>query len=208
MESQLNSDVHMESKCTEKVVMESQLFSDVIMESKYEDIARSFAMTLLQSDFDSFGGISVSVDMPFGVSGLMNINRPAVLRTYYGMNYRIISPNIWERYSYGSTLTSGTLGMDPRKYSTKAMSAEMHDFGRVLQQYLLKHNRFNEFTDQLLKKDLNHCTILIYSTHIPNVNCKLSYHCDSKYSRSGKFLTTQNSQGIDTPVIVYSLGDP
>ena len=123
---------------TEKVVMESQLFSDVNMESKYEDIERSFALTLLQSNFDSIGGISVSVDMPFGVSGLMNISCHAVLRTYYGMNYRIISPNIWERYSYGSTLTSGTLGMDPRKYSTKAMSAEMNDFGMGLQQYLLK----------------------------------------------------------------------
>lgn len=188
--------------------MESGIFPDVNIEFKYEDVARSFAQKFLMSKFDSSGGITVSVDMPFGGSGLMNISRPEVLRTYYGMNYRYISPNILERYSYGCTLTNGTLSMDPRKYVTKAMSPEMHDFGHVLQHILLENYHGNDFTNKLLKKDLNHCTILIYSTHINNVNSKLSYHRDSKYSHHGKFRPSANSQGIDTPVIVYSLGDP
>ena len=56
--------------------------------------------------------------------------------------------------------------------------------------------------------ELNHCTVLIYNPHMTNVNCKLSYHCDSKYNHKGEFQSNKNTQGQNTPVIVYSMGDP
>lgn len=57
------------------------------------------------------------------------------------------------------------------------------------------------------KCDFNHCTILIYNGHSKNVNNKLSYHCDITYDHNGKFVCNKNSQGQDTPALVYSLGD-
>ena len=54
----------------------------------------------------------------------------------------------------------------------------------------------------------NHCKILVYNTHIQNINCNLSFHSDCKYNYKGQFKSNLNTQGENTPVIVYSMGDP
>ena len=48
----------------------------------------------------------------------------------------------------------------------------------------------------------------MYNSHIENVNCKLAFHCDCQYNYNGEFKSSHNTQGQNTPVIVYSLGDP
>ena len=65
--------------------------------------ARSLVVKLLLSVHDTEYGIVLSADMPFGQQGLMNISRPEVLRTYYGLNIEPINPTKWKRVTYGPT---------------------------------------------------------------------------------------------------------
>ena len=55
--------------------------------------------------------------------------------------------------------------------------------------------------------EFNHCTVLVYNAHSPSTNCKLTYHCDCEYDHNGHFKSNKNTQGENTPVIVYSMGD-
>ena len=129
------------------------------------------------------------------------------MRTYYGLNIEVINPTIYKRVTYGPTDITGCLAMDPRVYSTKEMSTEMFELGKQLKLFVKEKFEGQQKSSVIFDCEFNHCTILIYNVHSPNVNCKLSYHCDCEYDCSGHFKHTQNSQGENTPVIVYSLGD-
>ena len=86
--------------------------------------------------------------MPFGISGIMNMTRPAVLRTYFGRNIELISPTKWERVTYGSTDPHGTISMDPRRYNTKAMCEEMHYGGNILKEIAMNLNMILKYNNK------------------------------------------------------------
>ena len=69
------------------------------------------------------------------------IDRPAVLRTYYGKNVTSTSLDESIRYTYDSTEMSGTLSIDPRKYMTKPMCFDMHQIGVSLKVQALVYYR-------------------------------------------------------------------
>lgn len=187
--------------------MKSKSFHDVDIGAYNINLARSIMVKLLLSDFDTSDGIVITADMPFAQPNLMNISRPAVLRTYYGLDINCISPTQLERVTYGPTSLTGGLAIDPRVYSTKPMSKSMYEFGMVLKNYAREQFQRQKQTCEIFDCDLNHCTVLTYNAHSANINCKLSYHCDCIYDHNGEFITSRNSQGINTAVIVYSLGD-
>ena len=175
---------------------------------KQQIIARSIVVKLLLSPFNSAEGITVCADMPFGQKNLLNISRPAVLRTYYGMNTDANSPTQWTRITYGPTSLSGSLSMDPMYFTTKAMSVEMYELGNYLKTFVKR--KFEEYRlgGDIFDCEFNHCTVLVYNAHMSNVNCKLPFHCDCQYNHKGEFKYGKNTQGENTPVIVYSMGDP
>ena len=152
-------------------------------------------------------GIIVSADMPFGQHGLMNITRPEVLRTYYDIDLNFLSPTKLERVTYGPTSLTGVLSTDSRVYSTKPMSTLMYNLGVCLKDFAIKQFKRQHKSIGIFGCQFNHCTILTYNVHSHNVNHKLTYHCDCEYSHNGKCNSLDNSQGENTPVIVYSLGD-
>ena len=184
---------------------QSQCFYDVHIGRDNIIYARAIVVKLLLSGFDTPDGIPLSADMPYG-QPKMNIKRPAVLRIYYGLNKNIISPTIWNRVTYGPTSVTGSLSIDPRRYTTKAMSVEMFQFGLCLKQYVKRQFQKQQRSSLIFDCELNHCTVLIYNTHSDNINCKLSYHCDCEYDHNGNFKD-RNTQGENTPVIVFSMGD-
>ena len=186
--------------------IKSQCFYDVGIGSDNINCARSLVVKLLLSVHDTEYGIVLSADMPFGQSGLMNISRPAVLRTYYGLNMQYISPTIVERVTYGPTSTTGCLSMNPRTFSTKPMSTDMYQFGQCLKNFVKSQFEQQQQCSDIFDCDFNHCTILTYNVHSPNMNCKLAYHSDCGYDHKGDFKN-KNTQGKNTAVIVYSLGD-
>jgi hypothetical protein len=189
------------------IIIQSQCFYHVDIGIDNINCARSLVVKLLLSPHDTEDGIVLSADMPFGQSGLMNVSRPAVLRTYYGLNVQHISPTEVKRVTYGPTSTTGSLSMNPTTFSTKLMSTDMYQLGQCLKIFAkTQFERQNKCSD-IFDCDFNHCTILTYNVHSPNVNCKLAYHTDCQYDHNGTFKTNKNTQGKNTAVIVYSLGD-
>ena len=104
--------------------------------------------------------------MPFGQMHLLNISRPAVLRTYYGVNVEQISPTQWKRVTYGPINLSGSLCIDPRKFCTKTMTHNMYYLGQCLRKHLKKICKERKLCGKLFDCELNHCTILVYNTHM------------------------------------------
>lgn len=190
-------------------ILKSQCYHGVDIGTENINCARSIVVKLLLSGFNTSDGITLSADMPFSKKSLMNISRPAVLRTYYGLDSQCISPSHVKRATYGPTSLTGPLSMDPRVYSTKPMSIAMYELGVSLKKFVkLQLSKDSGLkSDKIFDCEFNHCTVLTYNAHIPNINNKLSYHCDCQYDRHGKFMESQNSQGQNTPVIIYSLGD-
>ena len=189
--------------------VKSQCYHDVDIGTEYVNYARSMVVKLLLSEFNSSDGITLTADMPFTKNAMMNVSRPAVLQTYYGLDIECISPSQFKRVTYGSTSQTGPLSIDPRVYSTKPMPMAMYQLGSHLKKFVKE--KFSEDNnlknDDIFDCDFTHCTILTYNHHIPNINHKLSYHCDCVYDHNGTFIEEQNSQGLDTPVIIYSLGE-
>lgn len=188
-------------------MLQSEYYGNVKINVNMMYVSRQIVKKLLLSKLDSCDGIPLSVDCPFGQSGLTNISRPAVLRVYYGKDLKITSSKTCERITYGSTEPSGSLAMDPRRFTTKSMSVEMFEFGICLVEYVKKKFNSKHKSTKILDVEFNHCTILIYNVHTTNINNKLSYHCDCIYDHNGEFCIKTNTQGKDTPVIVYTIGD-
>lgn len=187
-------------------ILKSMCFHNVDLPGDYINIARSLVVNLVLSPFNSSDGIRITADMPYSKHCDLNICRPAVLRIYYGRNIENITPTVIQRYTYGPILSTGTLSIDPRQFSTKVMSEHMYKLGNILLTYI-KGQIGNGVVDQsIFHFDMNHCTVLIYRSQEKNVNIKLPYHCDSHYDRHGKFLGS-NTQGENTPVIILTLGD-
>ena len=187
--------------------IQSKCFYDVNIGTDNINCARYLVTKLLISPHDTSDGIIVSADMPFGQHGLINITRPAVLRTYYGLDLKCISPTKIERVTYGPTSLTGVVSTDPRVYTTKPMSTLMYNLGLCLKNYVKTQFKMQHQNIRIFDCEFNHCTILTYNVHTPNVNHKLTYHCDCQYDHNGNFQYLTNSQGENTPVIVYSLGN-
>lgn len=187
--------------------MQSMCYYDINIGSQNIIIARCLVVKLMAYPYDTADGITVSADMPFGKCGLVNISRPAVLRTYYGLDKTCISATLIERVTYGPTSFTGCLATDPRWFSTKPMSILMYNFGVTLKNFSREQFQKQKQDTKIFDCEFNHCTILIYNGHTPNVNNQLTYHCDYQYDHDGQFMDLKNSQGKNTPVIIYSLGD-
>ena len=53
----------------------------------------------------------------------------------------------------------------------------------------------------------NSCVILQYCTIASlKEQCGMGWHCDSKYSKKGSFLQNSNTQLINSPVIIFTIG--
>ena len=111
--------------------IQSKCYYHVAIRADNIKSARSLVMTLLLSPYDTINGIVVSVDIPYGTP-IMNISRPAVLRTYYGLDLKPMSSTTTERVTYGPISLTGWLSMDPRQYPTKHMSTHMFEFDLCL----------------------------------------------------------------------------
>ena len=119
----------------ERYNIKSQFFYNIHLGNNMIHMERSIVLKLLKSPFDSPEGIVLTEDMPYQKISVMNIERPAVLRTYYGITTKAVSSTKLERFTYGSTELYGPLSIDPRQFTTKPMSLEMENLGKALKQY-------------------------------------------------------------------------
>lgn len=161
------------------------------------NVAISILESLVLEELNSKKGIQISLDKPLGCKKTMtNMERPAVLRQYYGLT---ISKGV--RFCYGNGTGSKTVG----KLITRAMTKNMK-----LLAVAIKNNL--EFIPKckrsFINLSFNHCTILFYYHKTPNSSKKmLGLHTDNIYSKkNGKYLCNKNSQTESTPTCIVTIG--
>lgn len=164
-------------------------------------IAGDIIGSLVLHDLNSENGIRLSLDKPLGCNHyLSNLERPAVLRQYFGRTL----PNK-TRYSYGNGTGSKTVGTHPNHLVTRDMTPNMMTIAGDIYK-ILNDNSTN--TSMCIERP-NHCTVLFYYHKAFNITNKmLGYHTDNVYSKGGKFLHAKNSQTENTPTCVLTIGDP
>ena len=176
------------------------------------DQCRSVMDILLCSRFNSLKGIKLSLDKPMNVHTLLNINRPAVLRQYYGVKFDEVCnivPGMEYRYTYGNGTGLSSVGMDPSNFVTRPFSPSLHIIARELHSLINSNVKFFNVESVNTSLQFNHCSILIYYAGSDlKTESTLGMHCDCVYSvKDGSFTKNANSQVENTPAVIYTLGD-
>ena len=187
--------------------LSSRLFNNVLSSDDLLGI-RTELKILLLSDFDSIQGIPVEANQPLGCKvPIINLNRPAVLRVYYGLSKKFTDTLNIIRPTYGPISSSSSVGMDPFNFTTKPMSLHLFHISRTIHSYII--NTYPKDSCPPMNDYFNHCTFLIYSGKNNNgaSNSTLSYHSDCTFDHSGRYIVNRNSQKENTCVAVLTMGD-
>ena len=118
-----------------------------------------------------------------------------------------ISDYIDKRVAYRSQLSFKSEGSDPFKMVIKPFPEEMNSMSNYFNEFLIRNKIELELEDVNLTKQFNSCTILLYHTLVDyKQSSQMGWHCDSKFSLSGKFMENSNGQLINTPVVISTIG--
>ena len=163
-------------------------------------VAVSIPHQLVFAELNSDDGIKVSLDKPLGCQEYKpNLNRPAVLRQFFGERKQDGS-----RSCYGNGSGSLSVGTHPDHLQTRDMTRDM----KIISKEIIDILNRNDLGQQLKIDSLNHCTVLFYYHKNSNSPDKmLGFHTDNIYSKAGKFSNERNSQSENTPTCVLTIGD-
>ena len=172
------------------------------------DLSRAIINEIICSPINSDSGIKLSLDKPLNNEIDLNVLRPAVLRQYFGKEIRNVNGKA-KRYTYGSGSGTSSVGMDPHNFVTRALNSKMIAMIDDINDMLHSNNEVFKMTGVDIDQKFNHCTILIYyAGEGLKEYTKLGYHTDCVYSPStGEYETKSNSQKVNTPAVIYSIGD-
>ena len=172
------------------------------------DFSRSVIDTLICNPINSKNGLKLSIDTPLNNDACLNIHRPAVLRQYFGREVENYGRNV-ERYTYGSGSGTSSVGMDPKNFVTRSISVEMDSMIDDIHGILCNNRKQFNLDGIDLSTKFNHCTVLIYYAGKGlKKSTSLGFHTDCVYSPStGEYMKKCNSQKINTPAVIYSIGD-
>jgi hypothetical protein len=159
------------------------------------------------SSIDSLNGISIVTEQNMGNPIMLNAQKNAVLRQYYGLEISQGSNYIVSRATYGFNNGSNSIGNDPNKYITKPFDNDMKIIATYIHQLIYVHRKELMLCKFKLCHTFNHCTILNYHAG-RNIKPKLSmgYHCDFKYDLNGELIKSRNTQVLNTPTVVITTG--
>ena len=163
---------------------------------------------LITNPLNSLKGIAITAERPYGTLKL-NVDRPAVLRQYYGMD--VIdkkSKEIIGRRTYGINENVTMIGTDPTGFVTKPFGYYLLKISNVLTKHLRENIKLFSLEHADLSKVFNHCTILLYyaKSNLKRYS-SLGYHTDVTYDHNGKYITSRNGQLEDTPTVVLTIGN-
>ena len=187
--------------------MSSRLFNNVLPLQALHGV-RTELRTLLLSPFDSIQGIPVEANQPLGCKvPIINLNRPAVLRVYFGISKRCTPSLNIVRPTYGPISTSSSVGIDPHNFTTKPMSLHLYTISEYLRKILIE--KYCGKDQPPLQDEFNHCTVLVYSGTNNNGTCNssLAFHSDCTFDHNGNYISQRNSQKENTCVVVLTVGD-
>jgi len=170
-------------------------------------ICKIITRQLILNPPDSFWGISIVVDNLECNRAMLNVERPGVLRQYYGRDVKKIDKDTVLRVAYRSQTSFSSEGSDPEKLIIKPFNAEMSLIANYLSKFLIFNRDKLNLHSVDLSNNFNSCTILLYHA-LPNYKerSSMGWHCDSKYTTTGKFSEKMNGQKYNTPVIIFTIG--
>ena len=153
-------------------------------------LARHIVIRLVYSMPCTPNGITIAADKPGSNNWVLNISRPGVLRQIYGLDIRLVDGNLVERYAYGLGTKTLSEGTDPCRVSIKPFCDKLGLMSVILHSILLRNKRLLNLQNVNLINKFNSCVILQYFTMSGlKQQCAMGWHCDSKYSKKGNFLT-------------------
>ena len=172
-------------------------------------LGRKLLYKLVTSELDTKDGISIVADAPeCNKNARLNIERPGVLRQYYGMNIAKIDTNTIKRVAYRSHSSTCSEGSDPNKLVIKPFTYEISAMALYLHKFLgINENRL-DLNGVDITHPFNSCSVLMYHT-LANFKLEshMGWHRDSKFSVAGKFKKKGNDQMYNTPVVIFTIGN-
>ena len=194
------------NNCNRKIGLKSMLIKPDIA-NELIHMGNVILRSVIHNLPDSFLGISIIADAPECNDAMLNIKRPGVLRQYYGMDIEKIDDNITKRVAYRSQTSFTSEGSDPLKLVVKPFPDDMIFMSEFFSNFLIANQKQLNLEDVDLSNKFNSCTLLIYhSLDGIKKQSSMGWHCDSKYSVSGKFITKRNGQMYNTPVLIFTIG--
>ena len=137
----------------------------------------------------------------------LNVCMPQVLQQHYGQDNRV-NEYTSIRNTYGYNITRKTVISDPSRIFTKPFGTSMATMANMFHKVLCSNKDELNLNNVDLSTVFNHCSILVYYS-IPSVKevSSMGWHADITHDADGKYQASQNSQRINTPTVVYTLGD-
>ena len=159
------------------------------------------------SALNSENGIKVVVEKANSNPPMLNLVRPAVVRQYFGL--QLPQSNIRCTYPLMTSLGNVRNGTDTHNFVTRPMGPTMTAISNRLHQVLLKNREELNLQTVDLEDPFNHCTILTYyANEEKERKSSMGFHSDCIYkTKDGSFDYVRNSQQVNTPTVVLSLGD-
>ena len=162
---------------------------------------------LICHEINSPKGIKLVVEKAMNNPPMLNLKRPAVIRQYYGKFNS--TNNTRSTYGASKSLGSVSVGTDPTNFITRKMTPHMTKMSHSLTQILKSNRGMLNLSDCNIDDSFNHCTVLLYyADDNTKRSSSMGYHSDCTYRlNDGKFDQARNCQVINTPTVVYTLGD-
>ena len=171
------------------------------------DLAHGIVDKFICSPINSDCGLHIVVERAMNNLPSLNINRPAVIRQYFGLTVN----DSTKRYTYPKVTSVGgvSLGTDPNNFITRPMNKDMYNIGNKLRQLLISNRSILNLEEVNLDNHFNHMTLLTYySSSDSNRKSSMGYHSDMFYNlKDGLYDARRNSQVQNTVTVVLSIGD-
>ena len=108
-----------------------------------------------------------------------------------------------------TSLGNVSVGTDPHNFVTRPMCPYMKGISYKLHEILVSNRDYFNLDSVDLTSPFNHCTVLIYyADKGTGRKSSMGFHSDCTYkNKNGAFDYLRNSQQVNTPTVVLSLGD-
>ena len=108
-----------------------------------------------------------------------------------------------------TSLGNVSVGTDPHNFVTRPMCPYMKGISHKLHELLVSNRDYFNLGTVDLTAPFNHCTVLIYyADKGTKRKSSMGFHSDCTYkNKNGAFTYQRNSQEVNTPTVVLSLGD-
>ena len=108
------------------------------------------------------------------------------LKQFYGKDGHQIDHNTIWRSTYGYSSVPSCIGIDPQKFVTKPYCNLMSEIANEIMNILQDNKHHIGLSNMNLEHKFNSCTLLLYCP-----GCKMGFHTDTKYGKSGLVHTLQ-----------------